>query len=551
MISCEEDSVDVEQQEVTQKAIFETSQLNKSDIVNRIDLQDALSKAKEQLIPSVQLKSAVYDSLNNIWIDEDHISYVSSGDYESYTFGILDSDTTKLKNLLFSKEVDSTYTSYIITYDLNYILEDYIIAGTIPDHLTSYVTYREITTDFQLRDCVGEWRSTTYITIVCPGDAGSGFGSGTGIPVEEDPDAGSESVGGGSNNGTNPPPSNETGNSNSGIDNGSNQPCLSFNNGDCRIVTNPVLPISLNEVSDNTQSLFDSFNDPSSGNYNPDVYEFIQSFEQNELRNDINNYIRSERNSLEAQGFAVEATIACEKGAEVDFENKSIYDETVPECLKDIINDFKPSQNGYTLDFTNLDQSLLNALNLPGDILSLFDNEEGYAVKINVEPNLVNDNPINAQTGRATSGKMSIITFNADYLNRATDLAIARTAIHELVHAYLQYVIQHVPNRELGESLDALILQSNLGVLNGDPQHVLMAEQFVNSMALSLANSDGFQHPPIEYQRLAWSGAMFASDAFAQLDPLEQPNIISRNFVEEGESRPNVEFPLLGTKTCL
>ncbi|WP_405378148.1 hypothetical protein [Nonlabens sp. Asnod3-A02] len=70
-------------------------------------------------------------------------------------------------------------------------------------------------------------------------------------------------------------------------------------------------------------------------------------------------------------------------------------------------------------------------------------------------------------------------------------------------------------------------------------------------MALSLANSDGFQHPPIEYQRLAWSGAMFASDAFAQLDPLEQPNIISRNFVEEGESRPNVEFPLLGTKTCL
>lgn len=43
---------------------------------------------------------------------------------------------------------------------------------------------------------------------------------------------------------------------------------------------------------------------------------------------------------------------------------------------------------------------------------------------------------------------------------------------------------------------------------------------------------------------------MFASDAFAQLDPLEQPNIISRNFVEEGESMPNVEFPLLGTKTC-
>ena len=43
---------------------------------------------------------------------------------------------------------------------------------------------------------------------------------------------------------------------------------------------------------------------------------------------------------------------------------------------------------------------------------------------------------------------------------------------------------------------------------------------------------------------------MFASDAFAQLDPLEQPKVISRNFVEEGESMANVEFPLLGINTC-
>ena len=600
LISCEEDSVDLKQQEITEKAIFETSQLNKSDIVNRIDLQDALSKAKEQLIPSVQLKSAVYDSLNNIWIDEDHVNYVSSGDYESYTFGVIDSDSTKLKNLLFSKKTNSTYTSFLVTYDLNYISKQDIRMGSIPFDFSEYINYQEITTSFQLKTGIvigGYGGCVSSVTLQearncggndhhVPGDSScpladgpraaeeaviiiiyepcssSGGGGSIGTPVTGSP--GNDPVIGfpGGNPGGNPGGSGTPGDDqntpivtpNPGDDDlvgDFDTTCISLSNGDCRIVTNPVLPISLNEVSDTTQSLFDSFNDPSSGNYNPDVYEFIQSFEQNELRNDINNYIRSERNSLEAQGFAVEATIASEEGAEVDFENKSIYDETVPDCLKDIINDFKPSQNGYALDFTNLDQSLLNALNLPGDILSLFDNEEGYAVKINVEPNLVNDNPINAQTGRATSGEMSIITFNADYLNRATDLAIARTAIHELVHAYLQYIIQHVPNSELGESLDDLILESVSGILIGDPQHVLMAEQFVTAMALSLANSDGFQHPSIEYQRLAWSGAMFASDAFAQLDPLEQPNIISRNFVEEGESMPNVEFPLLGTKTCL
>ncbi len=601
MISCEEDSVNVEQQEVTQKAIFETAQLNKRDIINRIGLQDALSKAKEQLIPSVQLKSAVYDSLNNIWIDEDHISYVSSGDYESYTFGILDSDTTKLKNLLFSKKTNSTYTSFLITYDLNYISKQDIRMGSIPFDFSEYINYQEITTSFQLKTGIvigGYGGCVSSVTLQearnCGGNDHHVPGDSS-CPLADGPRAAEEAViiiiyepcsssGGGGSIGTpvTGPPGNDPvigfpgGNPGGSGTPGSDQnipivtpspeddnlvgdfdtTCISLSNGDCRIVTNPVLPISLNEVSDNTQSLFDSFNDPSSGNYNPDVYEFIQSFEQNELRNDINNYIRSERNSLEAQGFAVEATIASEEGAEVDFENKSIYDETVPECLKDIINDFKPSQNGYTLDFTNLDQSLLNALNLPGDILSLFDNEEGYAVKINVEPNLVNDNgnPINAQTGRATSGEMSIITFNADYLNRATDLAIARTAIHELVHAYLQYVIQHVPNSELGESLDTLILQSNLGVLNGDPQHVLMAEQFVNAMALSLANSDGFQHPSIEYQKMAWSGGMRDSEAYIFLDPVFKSDSERRDQAESGiVAGLNSPFPTLskiGTNNC-
>ncbi|PPK96445.1 hypothetical protein LY01_00265 [Nonlabens xylanidelens] len=37
-----------------------------------------------------------------------------------------------------------------------------------------------------------------------------------------------------------------------------------------------------------------------------------------------------------------------------------------------------------------------------------------------------------------------------------------------------------------------------------------------------LSEFNGFQYPAIEYQRLAWSGAMRESDAFQQLDGMKQ-----------------------------
>ncbi|WP_298955211.1 hypothetical protein [uncultured Nonlabens sp.] len=220
--------------------------------------------------------------------------------------------------------------------------------------------------------------------------------------------------------------------------------------------------------------------------------------------------------------------------------------------IDDIIKGFKPSENGVSLDFTSLDQSLLDALNLSGDILSLFDNDERYAVKIKVGQTQLdrNGNPVNAQTGRASSGTMSVITFNPDYLNRATDLAIARTAIHELVHAYLQYIIQHVPNSELGTTLDSLIFQHNFWLIPGEPQHVLMAEQFVSAIALSLSNSDGFQHAAIEYQRLTWSGGMRESATYEQIPQGERNAIIARDQIESGDPRNTLPVSPLGTKSC-
>ncbi|AGC76280.1 hypothetical protein DDD_1153 [Nonlabens dokdonensis DSW-6] len=532
--SCERDVIATHSHSVTEdQEKFTEVTFNKfKSEISENNLKDlAISKqSNTSQLANYQMvnKTTTTDYVTNI--DSTKVVMATVNDVTSFTFATQTINSSEIINYVVAQDEDFRIVEFYLTYKSDgkgYMIDpatgNDILGGSLWCPLTNTIEVcadcGATTCDFDVYGSVILETSTIY--ELCASGATGGY---------------------------NPPPGDGTANGDGEGSGGA----ASGTELDEDIITLPVVE-ELAPVSTNTQALFNSLNDTTSSNYNLDLYHFIQNPQQNQLRDNINIYLRSEYNSQEAQGFSIQAIIASKEGGEVDFENKSIYGETVPDCLKDIINSFKPSQNGYTLDFTNLDQSLLDALNLPGDILSSFDNDEGYAVKIVVEPNLVNDDgdPLNATTGQASLGNMSIITFNANYLNRATDLAIARTAIHELVHAYLQYIIQHVPNSELGESLDVLILQSNLGVLNGDPQHVLMAEQFVNAMALSLGNDDGFQHAAIEYQRLAWSGGMFASNAYAQLDPLEQPKIISRNFVEEGISMPNTDFPLLGTKTCL
>ena len=91
-------------------------------------------------------------------------------------------------------------------------------------------------------------------------------------------------------------------------------------------------------------------------------------------------------------------------------------------------------------------------------------------------------------------------------------------------------------------------------MIYSDPQHVLMAEQFVNAMALSLANSDGFQHPSIEYQKMAWSGGMRDSEAYIFLDPVFKSDSERRDQAESGiVAGLNSPFPTLskiGTNNC-
>lgn len=69
-----------------------------------------------------------------------------------------------------------------------------------------------------------------------------------------------------------------------------------------------------------------------------------------------------------------------------------------------------------------------------------------------------------------------------------------------------------------------------------------------------LSEFNGFQYPAIEYQRLAWSGAMRESDAYIFLDPVFKFNSERRDQTESGiTADPNSPIPALpkiGTNNC-
>ena len=283
---------------------------------------------------------------------------------------------------------------------------------------------------------------------------------------------------------------------------------------------------------------------------------FIQSDAQLDLKQELELYLEQENYSTAAQSFAEQVIKAKweDPNAEIDYQFKSIEDSDIPDCLKVIIDKFKPDGNGISVDVTGLRTGLYTELNLAGDVLELFDNDGNYGLRFKVEtlvPNRFGQIP-NAQTVSGlteSGGRMSEIIFDQNYLNNATDLALARTVIHELVHAYIKYQLANQPGGDMGRAIDELFAQIFSGLNFGDPQHLLMANAFVDAIANTL---EEWHNDPsvssIEYTRMAWSGGMRNSQAY---DDLEDNERLATEFRDQVESLGTTAgISPLGINTC-
>ncbi len=280
----------------------------------------------------------------------------------------------------------------------------------------------------------------------------------------------------------------------------------------------------------------------------------LQRIENATFRHQIGEYLKQDLLRMDDEQFAREAVKEkkVNLNTEVDFENKSIYHATVPDCLKEIIDKFKPAEN-ISLDISGFDNPLQQHLNIAGQTLALFNNDGGYGIKFEVfnmpgvnastmpEFNMING--VNIFSGVT-------IRYHEGYLARATDLTIARSSIHELVHAYLLYAGFISTDSTLDQALDNLLDPVSFGAAH----HQLMAEQFAGSIASALQAWDNYSKRPAEYDYMSWSGAMIRTDNFQNLPHDFQDSCWERMYAEEGRLFPPAsgftDIEALGESNC-
>ncbi|SNR26933.1 hypothetical protein SAMN04488009_0574 [Maribacter sedimenticola] len=141
------------------------------------------------------------------------------------------------------------------------------------------------------------------------------------------------------------------------------------------------------------------------------------------------------------------------------------------------------------------------------------------------------------------------------YKNQATKISIARTILHEMLHAYM---ISHIDDVNSGNIVDIrkfIQLWQNIrnttspGGSSEAAQHEYMAQRFIPPLREALKEWDGASQSNQYYEDLAW-GALFDTDTFKYFHPIgsvSRLRIMNINAAEDNNNISNGTSPK-GTK---
>ena len=105
------------------------------------------------------LNKGTYLSDYNVTVEENNVSHIQAGDYESYTYQIYnDAVSDELHNLLLSKKTDGTYEAYIIKYKLTQGQQYDIVNGIFPSDLgdeSTTTTFIDLQANYQTASMSG------------------------------------------------------------------------------------------------------------------------------------------------------------------------------------------------------------------------------------------------------------------------------------------------------------------------------------------------------------------------------------------------------------
>ena len=184
-------------------------------------------------------------------------------------------------------------------------------------------------------------------------------------------------------------------------------------------------------------------------------------------------------------------------------------DPSVTDCLKNIIGKLQTKDSQFALTPDGVGVIQRNTLSTI--ILDLFESSQKYDItfKIDEAGSDINGNPLNGFTRRDPNNIHNhyIITIDDDLIENGTQLAIARTVMHESLHAYANYIVDE---RNL-ESNYFLELQNLYQKYKDDEKAENMTQhefisQFVDMMGKSLRVWDNKQLDLEYYKMLAWGG---------------------------------------------
>ena len=275
----------------------------------------------------------------------------------------------------------------------------------------------------------------------------------------------------------------------------------------------------------------------------------------NTIKNDIIDFLNDNKEpgqvdaTPEAEAFAEEAIKALkdndgdgEPDGDVDYEDRVILDLSTPDCLNDIIDTLKNCSSEISL----LPELSAN-INLTSLVLNTFDNISNHGLKIQTGNLPSNKNATTTPSSLGNNTFMYIITINNSYLQNATDLAIARTIIHEALHAYLSYIYQDQPFSDLSNILRHHLTQN--GYDNNVAQHQVMVD-FVSAMAYALQSWDNNNLGGLNYYNyLAWSGDLLNTPEFNTQTSIFQNNVVNANLAE-GQANSAATSSAQGTDNC-
>lgn len=206
-----------------------------------------------------------------------------------------------------------------------------------------------------------------------------------------------------------------------------------------------------------------------------------------------------------------------------------------PLIIDDKLKDYPCAKNilmalseGTSVDLTNFK---INPT-LTASILQLFKMSSSVNLYFDVQD--LGNSDINGNTRRVAGVKDYIITLNSSYLSSATDLSIARTIIHEIIHAHLLYQVME----KSGDDFDKLA--AIWGSMNGNPdqskeyQHEFMVG-IRNTIAANLFEWCRQSVTPVTLDYcndLAWGG-LSKTTTFQEILTSKDRMIISTELLNE------------------